>query len=36
MDCVIIGAGGHGRVVLDIMQHEGRHEVVGFPICTVD
>ncbi|MCH8913877.1 MAG: transferase, partial [Planctomycetes bacterium] len=30
MDCVIIGAGGHGRVVLDIMQHEGRHEVVGF------
>ncbi len=30
MDCVIIGAGGHGRVVLDIMQHEGLHEVVGF------
>ncbi len=30
MDCVIIGAGGHGRVVLDIMRHEGRHEVVGF------
>ena len=30
MECVIIGAGGHGRVVLDIMQHEGRHEVVGF------
>ncbi len=30
MDCVIIGAGGHGRVVLDIMQHEGRHDVVGF------
>ncbi len=30
MDCIIIGAGGHGRVVLDIMQHEGRHEVVGF------
>ncbi len=30
MDCVIIGAGGHGRVVLDIMQHEGLHEVIGF------
>lgn len=30
MDCVIIGAGGHGRVVLDIMQREGRHHVVGF------
>lgn len=30
MECVIVGAGGHGRVVLDILRHEGRHEVVGF------
>ena len=30
MECVIIGAGGHGWVVLDIMQHEGRHGVVWF------
>lgn len=30
MDCVIVGAGGHGRVVLDVMLHEGRHDVVGF------
>lgn len=30
MDVVIIGAGGHGRVVLDILFHEGRHNVVGF------
>ncbi len=30
MDCVIVGAGGHGRVVLDVMLHEGRHHVVGF------
>ena len=30
MECAIIGAGGHGRVVLDIMRNAARHEVVGF------
>jgi len=30
MKCVIIGAGGHGRVVLDIMQRADQHEVIGF------
>jgi sugar O-acyltransferase (sialic acid O-acetyltransferase NeuD family) len=30
MDLVIIGAGGHGRVVLDILQAAGKHRVVGF------
>ncbi|HRX83487.1 MAG TPA: acetyltransferase [Phycisphaerae bacterium] len=30
MKCVIVGAGGHGRVVLDIMLRAGAHEVVGF------
>ena len=30
MKCVIIGAGGHGRVVLDILLCSGGHEVVGF------
>jgi sugar O-acyltransferase (sialic acid O-acetyltransferase NeuD family) len=30
MDVVIIGAGGHGRVVLDILQARGKHRVVGF------
>ena len=30
MDAVIIGAGGHGRVVLDILRAEGRYNVVGF------
>jgi sugar O-acyltransferase (sialic acid O-acetyltransferase NeuD family) len=30
MDVVIIGAGGHGRVVLDILRAEGKHNVVGF------
>lgn len=28
--CVIVGAGGHGRVVLDILQHIGEYEVAGF------
>jgi len=28
--CVIVGAGGHGRVVLDILQAAGAHDVVGF------
>lgn len=27
---LILGAGGHGRVVLDILLHEGRYDVVGF------
>ncbi len=30
MECVIVGAGGHGRVVLDILMHEGHHKVLGF------
>lgn len=28
--CVIVGAGGHGRVVLDILLRAGEHQVVGF------
>ncbi len=30
MNCVIVGAGGHGRVVLDALRQEGVHTVVGF------
>ena len=30
MDIVIIGAGGHGRVVLDIVQRAGVHSVKGY------
>jgi sugar O-acyltransferase (sialic acid O-acetyltransferase NeuD family) len=30
MQVVIIGAGGHGKVVLDIIRAEGRYEPVGF------
>lgn len=30
MKCVVIGAGGHGRVVLDILIRAGQHEPVGF------
>lgn len=30
MKCVIVGAGGHGRVVLDILLNAGQHEVMGF------
>ena len=30
MKCVIAGAGGHGRVVLDILLSGAEHEVVGF------
>ncbi len=30
MKCVVIGAGGHGRVVLDILINQGEHDVVGF------
>lgn len=28
--CLILGCGGHGRVVLDILNHAGASEVVGF------
>src|SRR3954470_13847742 len=30
MDVLIAGAGGHGRVVLDILRAAGQHVVVGF------
>lgn len=30
MDIVIIGAGGHGRVVLDILVAAGQHNILGF------
>ena len=30
MDVVILGAGGHGKVVLDILRAAGRHNPVGF------
>jgi sugar O-acyltransferase (sialic acid O-acetyltransferase NeuD family) len=30
MDVIIAGAGGHGRVVLDILRAAGAHRVVGF------
>jgi UDP-perosamine 4-acetyltransferase len=30
MDIVIVGAGGHGKVVLDIVRAQGRHRVIGF------
>jgi UDP-perosamine 4-acetyltransferase len=30
MDILIIGAGGHGKVVLDILRAEGKHRPVGF------
>ena len=30
MNCVIVGCGGHGRVVLDILLAAGEHHVVGF------
>lgn len=30
MDMVILGAGGHGRVVLDVIQQAGKHKPVGF------
>lgn len=28
--CLIVGCGGHGRVVLDILVNGGKYEVVGF------
>ncbi len=30
MKVVVMGAGGHGRVVLDILQHDPQYDVVGF------
>ncbi len=30
MDVVIVGAGGHGRVVLEILRAAGKHKPVGF------
>jgi sugar O-acyltransferase (sialic acid O-acetyltransferase NeuD family) len=30
MNIVIIGAGGHGKVVLDILRHDRRINIVGF------
>ena len=30
MKCVIVGAGGHGRVVLDILANAGGHAILGF------
>lgn len=30
MDMIILGAGGHGRVVLDIVRQAGEHTPVGF------
>jgi UDP-perosamine 4-acetyltransferase len=30
MDVIIVGAGGHGRVVLDILRTAGQHRAVGF------
>ena len=30
MDIILIGAGGHGKVVLDVVQCEGKHRVIGF------
>lgn len=28
--CIILGCGGHGRVVLDVLMNSGTHQVVGF------
>jgi len=30
MKVVIVGAGGHGRVVLDVLVQAGEHDIVGF------
>ncbi len=30
MNCIVVGCGGHGRVVLDILLAAGEHRVVGF------
>ena len=34
MKVIIVGAGGHGRVVLDILRAAGQHEVAGFVDAT--
>jgi UDP-perosamine 4-acetyltransferase len=34
MRIIIVGAGGHGRVVLDILRAAGEHEVAGFVDAT--
>lgn len=36
MDVIIAGAGGHGRVVLDILRAGGTHTVVGFLDANLD
>jgi UDP-perosamine 4-acetyltransferase len=36
MDIIIAGAGGHGRVVLDILRAGGEHNVVGFVDANQD
>lgn len=36
MNCVIVGCGGHGRVVLDILLANGEHSVVGFLDSNLD
>lgn len=30
MKCIVVGCGGHGRVVLDILLAAGEHDVIGF------
>ncbi len=30
MDVIILGAGGHGKVVLDILRTQGEHRPIGF------
>jgi len=30
MNCIIVGCGGHGRVVLDVLTAAGEHDVAGF------
>ncbi len=36
MKCVIVGAGGHGRVILDILINAKEHDVVGFLDSNTD
>jgi UDP-perosamine 4-acetyltransferase len=36
MDVIIVGAGGHGKVVLDILRAGGVHRVVGFLDANTD
>ncbi|MEE9296043.1 MAG: NeuD/PglB/VioB family sugar acetyltransferase [Phycisphaerae bacterium] len=30
MKCIVVGCGGHGRVVLDVLLTAAQHEVIGF------